>query len=161
MGCAAQSWTLLQATDCLLKPLSPVPLSSCFRRPWSFFPDAGNLTGDFCLLADLGSKSLTASLGDAAPWILVSNHGRGIMLLLVLGVIFPLRSASLNKLSRTFMLPPCIADKPCIRPEKPALAMHMFRVRVLARSHTQLQLSDSPSDSIFIDDRVPSCDPSQ
>lgn len=56
----------------------------------------GNLTGDFSLLADLGSKSLTASLGDDAPWILVSNHGRGIMLLLVLGVIFPLRSSLIN-----------------------------------------------------------------
>eukprot|EP00892_Ulva_mutabilis_P000015 jgi/Ulvmu1/10013/UM059_0062.1 len=50
----------------------------------------GNLTGDFCLLADLGSQSLKSSLGHDAPWILVSNHGRGTMLLLVAGVIFPL-----------------------------------------------------------------------
>jgi solute carrier family 38 (sodium-coupled neutral amino acid transporter), member 11 len=50
----------------------------------------GNLTGDTCLLADLGSKSLVASLGSHTPKILVSNHGRGIMLLLVVAVIFPL-----------------------------------------------------------------------
>lgn len=50
----------------------------------------GNLTGDMCLLADLGSKSLISSFGDDAPDVLVSNNGRGIMLLLVLTVIFPL-----------------------------------------------------------------------
>jgi solute carrier family 38 (sodium-coupled neutral amino acid transporter), member 11 len=50
----------------------------------------GNLTGDMCLLADLGKKSLIKSLGDSTPSFLVSNNGQGIMLLLVLTVIFPL-----------------------------------------------------------------------
>lgn len=50
----------------------------------------GNLTGDMCLLADLGSKSLISFLGDDTPSVLVSNNGRGIMLLLVVSVIFPL-----------------------------------------------------------------------
>ena len=50
----------------------------------------GNLTGDMCLLADLGAKLLISSLGEHSPSVLVGNHGRGIMLLLVLTVIFPL-----------------------------------------------------------------------
>lgn len=50
----------------------------------------GNLTGDMCLLADLGAKLLISSLGDDSPQILVGHNGRGIMLFLVLTVIFPL-----------------------------------------------------------------------
>lgn len=50
----------------------------------------GNLTGDLCLLADLGSKSLTVTLGRRAPQLLTREHGRGIMLCLTLGVIAPL-----------------------------------------------------------------------
>ena len=51
---------------------------------------AGNLTGDLCLLADLGSKCLVASLGTHAPALLTLNHGRGVMLLLTAAVIVPL-----------------------------------------------------------------------
>ena len=50
----------------------------------------GNITGDFCLLADLGSKSLTTALRDSTPQWLVAHHGRGIMVLLTVLVIFPL-----------------------------------------------------------------------
>jgi Transmembrane amino acid transporter protein len=50
---------------------------------------AGNLTGDMCLLADLGFKSLTATLGEQAPQLLTSHKGRGIMLLLTAVVIIP------------------------------------------------------------------------
>ena len=51
---------------------------------------AGNITGDLCLLADLGTKSLRHAWGDAAPAILTDHHGRGAMLLLTVAVIFPL-----------------------------------------------------------------------
>ena len=50
----------------------------------------GNLAGDFCLLADLGSKLLLSSLGSRTPDVLTAHHGRGIMLLLATVVIFPL-----------------------------------------------------------------------
>jgi Transmembrane amino acid transporter protein len=49
----------------------------------------GNLTGDICLLADLGFKSLTGTLGDRAPLVLTRHHGRGIMLVLTASVIVP------------------------------------------------------------------------
>jgi solute carrier family 38 (sodium-coupled neutral amino acid transporter), member 11 len=51
---------------------------------------AGNLTGDISLLSDLGSKVLLTSLGSDAPALLTANHGRGVMLLLVVTVILPL-----------------------------------------------------------------------
>lgn len=51
----------------------------------------GNTTGDLCLLADLGSKSLASAFDpDAIPAWLTAHHGRGVMVLLTATVIFPL-----------------------------------------------------------------------
>jgi Transmembrane amino acid transporter protein len=59
----------------------------------------GNITGDLCLLADLGSKLLARTWGAGAPALLVAHHGRGVMVALTAAVIFPLSlSRSLHAL---------------------------------------------------------------
>jgi hypothetical protein len=49
----------------------------------------GTVIGDFALLADVGQRALRR-LSPAPPAVLVDHDGRGIMLLLALGVVLPL-----------------------------------------------------------------------
>ncbi len=50
----------------------------------------GTVIGDFALLADVGQRALTRLTPEHAPSILVEHDGRGIMVVLVLLVVFPL-----------------------------------------------------------------------
>ncbi len=50
----------------------------------------GTVIGDFALLADVGERALSRLTPGHAPSILVEHDGRGIMVLLVLLVVFPL-----------------------------------------------------------------------
>jgi hypothetical protein len=50
----------------------------------------GTLCGDFALLADVGSRAARRLWSGEAPPALVAAGGRGVMLLLVGGVVFPL-----------------------------------------------------------------------
>ena len=50
----------------------------------------GTVIGDFALLADVGQRALSRLTPSHAPAILVEHDGRGIMVLLVLFVVFPL-----------------------------------------------------------------------
>ena len=50
----------------------------------------GTIIGDFALLADVGQRALSRLSPDHAPSLLVDHDGRGIMVLLVLVVVFPL-----------------------------------------------------------------------
>ncbi|CAK0750260.1 hypothetical protein CVIRNUC_001976 [Coccomyxa viridis] len=50
----------------------------------------GTVIGDFALLADVGQRALTRLTPGHAPAILAEHDGRGIMVLLVLLVVFPL-----------------------------------------------------------------------
>ena len=49
----------------------------------------GTVIGDFALLADVGQRALRR-LSPAPPPVLVDHDGRGIMLVLALGVVLPL-----------------------------------------------------------------------
>ena len=50
----------------------------------------GTVIGDFALLADVGQRALTRLTPGHAPSLLVDHDGRGIMVILVLLVVFPL-----------------------------------------------------------------------
>ena len=50
----------------------------------------GTVIGDFALLADVGQRALLRLTPGHAPAILAGHDGRGIMVLLVLLVVFPL-----------------------------------------------------------------------
>ena len=50
----------------------------------------GTVIGDFALLADVGQRALTRLTPGHAPAVLADHDGRGIMILLVLLVVFPL-----------------------------------------------------------------------
>ena len=52
---------------------------------------AGNLTGDFCLLSDMGVLAVRRLFPGGSPaWWLTAGDGRVAMAVLTLAVVFPL-----------------------------------------------------------------------